>query len=75
MSKGVLPMIPSRSFMVSGLTFRPLIHFEFIVVYNVRKYSNLIFLQVAVVCTYMCVCIHTMEYHSAIRYIDRYINR
>ena len=31
------------SVMVSDLTFRTLIHFEFIVVYDVRKYSNLIF--------------------------------
>ena len=32
MSKSVLPMFSSRSFMVSGLTFRSLIHFEFIFV-------------------------------------------
>ena len=43
--------------MVSGVTFRPLIHFEFIAIYNVRKYSNIIFLQVAVMCT--CVCVYT----------------
>ena len=30
MSKSVLPMFSSRSFIVSGLTFRYLIHFEFI---------------------------------------------
>ena len=29
MSESVLPMFSSRSFMVSGLTFRFLIHFEF----------------------------------------------
>ena len=33
----------SQSFMVSGLTFWSLIHFEFIYVYDVRKYSNLFF--------------------------------
>ena len=32
MSKSVLPMFSSRSFIVSGLTFRSLIHFEFIFV-------------------------------------------
>ena len=32
-----------RSFIVSGLTFRSLIHFEFIFVYGVRKCSNFIF--------------------------------
>ena len=37
MSESVLPMLSSRSFIVSGLTFRSLIHFEFIFVYGVRK--------------------------------------
>ena len=32
--------------MVSGLTFRSLIHFEFIIVYGVRKCSSFILLQV-----------------------------
>ena len=35
-----------ESFIVSGLTFRFLIHFEFIFVYGVRKYSNFILLHV-----------------------------
>ena len=38
----------SRNFMVSHLAFRPLIHFEFISVYGMRKCSNVIFLHVAV---------------------------
>ena len=29
-------MLSSKSFIVSGLTLRPLIHFEFIFVYGVR---------------------------------------
>ena len=33
----VISMFSSRSFIVSGLTFRSLIHFEFIFVYGVRK--------------------------------------
>ena len=37
MSSSVLPMFSSKSFIVSGLTFRSLIHFEFIFVYGVRK--------------------------------------
>ena len=41
-------MFSSKSFIVSRLTFRSLIHFEFIFVYGVRKYSNLILLHVAV---------------------------
>ena len=36
----------SRSFIVSGLTFTSLIHFEFIFVYGVRKCSSFILLQV-----------------------------
>ena len=46
MSESVLPMFSSRSFIVSGLTFRSLIHFEFIFVYGVRKCSSCILLQV-----------------------------
>ena len=47
MSLSVLPMFSSKSFIASGLTFRSLIHFEFIFVYGVRKCSNFIPLQVA----------------------------
>ena len=43
-----LPMVSSKSFVVSGLTFRSLIYFEFIFVCGVRKCSNLILLHVAV---------------------------
>ena len=46
MSESVLPMFSSRSFIVSGITFRSLIHFEFIFVYGVRKCSSFILLQV-----------------------------
>ena len=41
-------MFSSKSFIVSGLTFRSLIHFEFIFVYGIRKCSNFILLYVAV---------------------------
>ena len=39
MSESVLPMFSFKSFIVSGLMFRSLIHFEFIFVYDVRKCS------------------------------------
>ena len=39
-------MFSSKSFIVSGLTFRSLIHFEFISVYGVRKCFNFILLHV-----------------------------
>ena len=44
MSESVLCMCSLRSFIVSGLTFRSLIHFEFISVYGVRKCSSFILL-------------------------------
>ena len=46
--QSVLPMFSSKSFIVSGLTFKSLIHLEFIFVYIVRKCSNFILLHVAV---------------------------
>ena len=46
MSESVLPMFSSRSFIVYGITFRFLIHFEFIFVYGIRKCSSFILLQV-----------------------------
>ena len=46
MLESVLPIYSSRSFVVSGLTFRSLIHFEFIFVYGVRRCSSFILVQV-----------------------------
>ena len=46
MSESVLPKFSFRSFIVSGLMFRSLIHFEFIFVYGVRKCSRFFLLQV-----------------------------
>ena len=48
MSSSVLPMFYSKSFIVSRLTFRSLIHFEFIFVYGIRKCPDFIHLHVAV---------------------------
>ena len=47
-SKSILPMFSSKSFIVFCLTFRSLIHFEFIFVYGVRECSHFILLHVAV---------------------------
>ena len=47
MSLSILPMFSSKSFIVYGLPFRSLIHFEFIFVYGVRKCSDFILLHVA----------------------------
>ena len=41
-------MFSSKSFIISGLMFRSLIHFEFIFVYGIREHSNFILLHVAV---------------------------
>ena len=46
MSESVFLIFSSRSFTVSDLTFRSLIHFELIFVYGVRKCSSFIFLRV-----------------------------
>ena len=48
MSSSVLPLFSSESFIVSGLTFRSLIHFELTFVYGVRKCSNFILLHVGI---------------------------
>ena len=48
MSENVLPMFSSRSFMVLGLMFKSLSHFEFIFVYGVRVCSSVIDLHAAV---------------------------
>ena len=47
MSSNILPMFSSKSFIVSGLTFKSLINFEFIFVYDARKCSNFIRLHVS----------------------------
>ena len=55
MSQSVLHMFPSKSFIVSSLIIRSLIHFEFISVYGVREYSNFIRLHVAVQSSQHCL--------------------
>ena len=46
--KGVLPMLSSRSFLVSGLLFKSLIPFEFNFVCSMRKCCNFILLHATV---------------------------
>ena len=41
-------MFSSKSFIVSSLTFRSLIYFEFIFVYGIKKCSNFFLLHAAV---------------------------
>ena len=48
MSESVFPTFSYKSFIVSGLTFKSLIHFEFLFVYGVRECSNFSLLHVAV---------------------------
>uniref|UniRef100_A0A8D0TAH4 Uncharacterized protein n=1 Tax=Sus scrofa TaxID=9823 RepID=A0A8D0TAH4_PIG len=55
MSESVLPVFSSRNFIVSGLIFRSLIHFEVIFVYDVRECSNFILLHVAVQFSQHCL--------------------
>ena len=48
MLQNVLPFFSSNSFLVFILTFRSLIHFEFIFVYSVRECYNFIVFHVTV---------------------------
>ena len=48
MSLSLLPVFSSKSFIVSDLPFRSLIHLQFIFVYDVKKCSNFIPLRIAV---------------------------
>ena len=57
MSSSVLPVFSSKTLIVSGLTFRSLIHFEFISVYGVRKCSNFFFFF------FLHVAVQFSQYH------------
>ena len=48
MSNSVLPMFSSKTFIMSSITYKSLIHLEFIFVCGVRECSNFILLHVAV---------------------------
>ena len=48
MPYSVLPTFFSKSFIVSGIISRSLIHFYFIFVYGIKKCSNIILLQIVV---------------------------
>ena len=54
MSESVLPMFSSKSFIVSGLMFRSLIHFEFTFVYGVRKCSAATVAKLLQSCPTLC---------------------
>ena len=55
MSENVLPMLSSRSLMVSCLTFKSFSHFEFILVHGVRVCSSFIALHAAVQVSQQCL--------------------
>ena len=63
MSMTVLPMLSFRSFIVSSLTIKILIHFEFIFVYDVIECSNFILLHVAVQFTQRHLLKRSFLYH------------
>ena len=69
MSKSVLPVFSSKNIVVSGLTFRSLIHFGFILVYGIRECSNFILLCVAIQ-VFMFVCFFKWERYGMKR--ERY---
>ena len=55
MSESLLLMYSSRCFMVSGVTFKSLIHFEFIFVYRVTQCSSVILLHLSVQFSQHCL--------------------
>ena len=54
-AESVLPMFSSKNFIVSVLTFRSLIHLEFIFVDGVRECSDFILIHVAVQFSQHCL--------------------
>ena len=48
MSKSILPMVSSKSFIVPSLTFKFLVHFEFIFVYGIIEGFSFILSHAAV---------------------------
>ena len=56
-------MFSFKSFIISGLTFCSLIHFEFIFVYGIRKCSNFILLYVVVQLSQQCLLKRLSWYH------------
>lgn len=48
MSNSLLPRFSSKSVIVTSLTFRYLIHYDFVFVYGITESSNLILVLVAV---------------------------
>ena len=51
----LLPMFTSRNFMALSLTFKSLIHFEFILVYGINWQSSFIILHVSVQFSQHCL--------------------
>ena len=51
MLKSVLPMFSSKSFIISGLTFRSLIHFEFSFVFICMWYKRMFYVLYGIKCS------------------------
>ena len=80
MSESVQPIFSSKGFIISGLTFRSLIYFEFIFVYGVKKCSDFILFPFAVQFSqklllkrdclfsivYSCLLCHRLAYHRCV---------
>ena len=70
MSKNLVPIFPSRIFVVSSLTFKSLIHFEFIFVYSftcLSSFSNTIYWRYCLyLIIYSCLLCHGLIDHIGV---------
>ena len=62
--------VSSKSFIVSGLIFRSLIHFNFLSVYDIRKCSDFFLLHMCVLVTQFCLTLcYPMDYSPPGSYV------
>ena len=79
MSESVLLMFSCKKFIVSGLTYRTLIHFKFVFLCGVREYTNFILLyedvqffehhllkRLSFPTVYFCLLCHNLGNHRCV---------
>ena len=75
MSKSVLPMFSSRSFIVSSFTLRCLIHFNTTFVCGIREcYSFILYMQLSLCCIFCLHCPRLMSIGTWVNATLSYLN-